>query len=130
MHKARSVVYVIIAIINIFVSIRLIRKWGASGAAMGTAISLIVGNMLFMNWYYYKKIQLDIPYFWKETLKLLPAQLICLIVGFIISYFIEITNWGSFCICIALYFLFYITVLWHQGMNTDEKGLIKGMLKK
>jgi len=52
MHKARSIVYLLIAMINVFISIPLIKYFGTVGAAVGTAFSLLVGNGLFMNWYY------------------------------------------------------------------------------
>ena len=66
MHKARSVIYMMIAIANVFISIPLIKIMGPAGAAFGTAISLTVGNIFFMNWYYQKRIGLDMIYFWKQ----------------------------------------------------------------
>ena len=53
MHKARSAVYLFIAIANVFVSIPLIKLMGPAGAALGTAISLFAGNIIFMNWHYH-----------------------------------------------------------------------------
>lgn len=63
LHRVRSVVYLCIAISNVLISIPFIKIWGPSGAALGTAISLIVGNIIFMNIYYQKRIGLDILYF-------------------------------------------------------------------
>jgi O-antigen/teichoic acid export membrane protein len=69
-HKARSVVYACLAIGNVGVSIGLVPYWGVVGAAAGTTISLILGNILFMNWYYHKKLGLDMITFWKDILAL------------------------------------------------------------
>ena len=49
MHKFRSVLYFAIAAINIAVSIPLCIKFGELGCAFGTALSLVVGNIIIMN---------------------------------------------------------------------------------
>ena len=58
MHKSRSIVYLFISVMNIFISIPLIKMFGAIGAAAGTAFALFLGNILFINWYYQYKIKL------------------------------------------------------------------------
>ncbi len=37
----------------LFLSIPLAKAYGGTGAAIGTAISLLIGNGLVMNWYYH-----------------------------------------------------------------------------
>lgn len=70
MHKVRSIVYLFIAIANVFVSIPLIKLMGPAGAALGTAISLFAGNIIFMNWYYHARIGMNMIYFGKRLLNL------------------------------------------------------------
>lgn len=70
MHKARAIIYLAIAIANVFISIPLIKVIGPTGAALGTAISLIVGNIIFMNWYYHVRIGMNMIYFWKRDCKI------------------------------------------------------------
>ena len=53
MHQFRSWVYFFIAVANVFLSIPLAKAYGGIGAAIGTAISLLIGNGLVMNWYYH-----------------------------------------------------------------------------
>lgn len=48
--------------------------WAGIGCALGTAISMIVGNGLIMNWYYQTHIGLDMRYFWKNILKIVPGD--------------------------------------------------------
>ena len=92
MHKARAVVYLAIAIANVFVSIPLIKLMGPAGAALGTAISLIAGNIIFMNWYYHARIGMNMFYFWKEIAKFIPALIAPCAVGFVIMKFATITG--------------------------------------
>ena len=92
MHKARSVVYLFIAIANVFISIPLIKLIGSAGAALGTAISLIAGNIIFMNWYYHVRIGMNMIYFWKEIAKFIPALIAPCAVGIVIMNFVNITG--------------------------------------
>lgn len=129
MHKARSIVYLFVAISNIFVSIPCIKMWGASGAAIGTAISLIMGNGLFMNWYYYKKIKLDILYFWKQIAKFAPAIAISAMLGAVVRYLLPTENIFFLVFAIVIYVVVYALSMWVVGMNESEKKLVSVPIK-
>ncbi len=129
-HKTRSVVYFIIAIANIFASIPLIRLFGEVGAAAGTAIALIAGNIVFMNWYYHKKIGIDILYFWKEISKFIPALILPCVVGAVLMCFVPCTSWGALALLILAYTAVYSLCMWRWGMNADEKSLVSGVLNR
>ncbi|MBR5614069.1 MAG: oligosaccharide flippase family protein [Clostridia bacterium] len=131
MHKARALVYLLVAIGNIFVSIPCIKKWGTSGAAIGTAISLTVGNILFMNWYYYKRMNLDMFLFWKKLMRLLSLSAICVGLGEITKTFLLIPeSLGSLIAVILLYCVIYAVLIWLFGMNISEKNLVLKPLEK
>ena len=68
MHQFRSKVYFCMAIGNAIVSVPLGIKFSRIGCALGTAISMIIGNGFIMNWYYQTHIGLDMVYFWKRIL--------------------------------------------------------------
>ena len=125
MHKFRSIVYLIIAVSNIFVSIPCIRMWGAKGAAIGTMITLLLGNGLIMNIYYHKKIGLDVIYFWKEILKFAPSIAVSVAAGIVIRHFIPILNTIMFLLVVSIYALAYAASMWFIGMNKSEKDIIK-----
>ena len=125
MHKVRSVVYVIMAIANIFVSIPLIKHLGVIGASAGTALSLTIGNILFMNWYYHNRMKLDMVYFWKSLQKpLVLTALVALIGVFLKKVLLIYGNILSLMFAILLYSLIYVVILWFFGMNQDEKNLV------
>ncbi len=129
MHKARSVVYLFIAISNIFVSIPCIKAGGASGAAIGTAISLLVGNGLFMNIYYHKRIELDIVYFWKQIARFTPAIAVSAALGVVVKYILPINSIIFLGISIILYCIIYALSMWFMGMNESERILISVPIK-
>lgn len=85
MHIFRSIIYFLIAIGNVFISIPLVQLFGEMGAALGTAISLIIGNIIVMNWYYQVKIKLDMLYFWKQILMLMP----CVVTSTLLALFLS-----------------------------------------
>lgn len=130
MHKARSVVYFFIAIANVLISIPLIKISGPIGAAWGTAISLFAGNIVFMNWYYHKRIGLNMIYFWKEIFKFIPSLIPPFVVGFIIMKYVNINNLFDFIICGSIYTFVYGASLYFIGLNEEEKQLVAGPLKK
>ena len=130
MHKARAVVYLVIAIVNVFISIPLIKFMGPAGAALGTAISLIVGNIIFMNWYYQARIGLNMLYFWKEIAKVIPSLIVPFVVGVIIMRFTNITGLISLGVFATIYTVVYGLSMYFLGMNAEEKQLVVGPIKK
>lgn len=130
-HKTRSVVYLFVALSNIFVSIPCIKQWGAGGAAVGTAVSLTFGNILFMNYYYHKKMNLDMGLFWKKIFGLLIPTVVAGIIGKVIAGFWQINGriWVLI-VQMVIYVGMYAVIQWRFGMNESERNLIIVPLKK
>ena len=130
MHKARAVVYLAIAIANVFISIPLIKLMGPAGAALGTAISLIAGNAIFMNWYYHARIGMNMIYFWKEIAKFIPALIAPCAVGIVIMNFVNITGFVKLGVFAVVYTAVYAFSMFFLGMNAEEKQLVMGPIRK
>ena len=124
-HKTRSIVYFFIAVINVLLSIPLIKLYGAIGAALGTAISLILGNIIFMNWYYHNRIGIDIIEFWISIFKIFPALIFPILFGIMIKKFFELNNIMIFVVAIVAYTFVYVCSMWLFGLNVEEKNMIK-----
>lgn len=129
-HQARSIVYFLIAIANVLISIPLIKAVGTVGAAMGTGISLICGNIIFMNWYYQKHIGLDMFYFWKEIAKFISGLIIPCIMGLLIMNFVSISSLIVLGLWIVLYTAVYCLSMYFLGMNEEEKQIVMGPIRK
>ena len=130
MHRARSVVYFCIALANVLLSIPLIRKYGVVGAPIGTAASIILGNGFFMNWYYDKRIGLEISRFWKSILSFLPAFIVPILFGAIITHFWPAKQMGSIIVFAIAYGAVFFVSIWLWGMNTVERNMIRNMYCK
>lgn len=130
MHQFRSILYFIIAILNILLSIPLSIRYGAIGSAIGTSISYILGNGLAMNWHYSSKVGLDIKLFWKEIISIIPALLLPSVVGLTI-FIIKIKVTFSIFIFLGLiYSSVFMVSMWFIGLNNYEKNLLKNLFKR
>ena len=129
-HQFRSITYLIIAICNIGISIPLARKWGAVGAAMGTAISLLIGNGLIMNLFYHKLLHIDMKYFWKEILKTWKGFLIPAILAAFIMKWVVFENLKIFLLCAFMFAVVYCVSILTFSCNREEKELIFGMIRR
>lgn len=123
MHKFRSVLYIIIALGNILMSIPLCIKFGEIGCAAGTCLSLTVGNIIIMNFYYHKRVGIDIIYFWKEIFKFIPSLILPSAAMLFIHHFMQ-TNIISVIICTFMFTVIYIISIFLLGLNKNEKKLI------
>ena len=67
LHQFRSWVYLGVAVGNVALSIPLAQRFEGIGAAAATATSLIIGNVIIMNWHYQARVGLDIKEFWRQS---------------------------------------------------------------
>lgn len=129
-HKARSIVYFLIAIANIAISIPLITLWGPIGATLGTAISLVIGNILFMNWYYYKKLDIDIPKFWKSISQFIPGLIIPSFYAIVVTNYFSYSGKLIFTLQLVIYTVLFFVSMYFISMNNYEKKHIRSILNK
>ena len=127
-HRARSIVYFMMAIANVFISIPLIKCIGEIGAALGTTISLLCANILFMNWYYHNRIGLDMIYFWKNIGSMVKGLIIPAILGTIIFLYVNTNGMLRFSVFVAIYSITYFLSMWILGLNTEEKRIVTSAL--
>ena len=129
-HQFRSIVYLIIAIMNVISTYLVVPTMGYIGAALCSCISYLLGQGLIMNGYYYKVVGIDIPLFWKNIFKLSAIPGCMLIVGLIILNFFEITVWRVFLIGVLLYSCIYAVLMYRFSLNDYEKDIFRKPLMK
>ncbi len=129
-HQFRSIVYLIMAVLNVGISIWFAMMWGEIGAAIGTTISLLVSNGLIMNIYYQKKLGINIAEFWKSIGKTLPGLIVPVLSGTALMVFYNFNTLLDFVLLAFGYTFFYIISIYFLGMNKDEKNMINNIFKK
>ena len=126
-HQFRSIVYIVIAILNIGVSIPLAIRFGGIGAAIGTAGSNILGQILVMNWFYWKRIGIDIPRYWKNFIKFAIPVTALSVVAYFATRSVEF-SWVSLVLTIGVFGLAYLAIVLLFA-NKYEKELFKSLLR-
>ena len=128
-HKFRSLAYTVMAVINLVMSVFLCQKYGAVGAAAGTAFALIAANGFIMNIFYHIRCGVNIIEFWKNILSISKGLLIPVAIGFIIYRYWNCSSWIMLILGIVIYSLAYFLNMWFLGMNSYEKDLILSFRK-
>lgn len=129
-YKFRVIVLFIFAIFNLIITVFLSRLYGGIGAAIGTALSIICGQIIFMNIFYYKKTHIDIPKFWQNILKMTLPIFVVFLIGFGIKKIVPINNNFILLIQILIYTILYVLVMLKFGTNQYEKDLFIKPIKK
>ena len=129
-HHFRSLVYLGMALINLFSSIFLCQRFGAIGTAIGTGGSLLIANGVIMNIYYHKKCNIDILLFWKNILGMSLGLLLPIGLGVSILHFVDLFVLWKFLLCVVLYVPVYCLSMWLVGMNRYEKNLVLAPISK
>lgn len=123
-YKFKSISTLIMAGANIIISIFLAKKYGPIGSAIGTAIALVICNIILINIYYYKIIKIDVVKFWKSIAKMTLKMLIPVIIIVILLYFIRLDNLLSMIIFIPIYCLLYFLDCYLFIINDQERGYL------
>lgn len=129
-YRFRTITMIIMAGANIIASIFLASKYGAIGAAIGTAASLIICNIIIMNIYYYKVIKINVIKFWKNIMRMTLPFTLPIIVIIIIMNAISLSGYMNLIIFGGIYTLMYSIVSYFFVMNDYEKNIINKVLRK
>ncbi|MGN0488974.1 MAG: lipopolysaccharide biosynthesis protein [Ruminococcus sp.] len=129
-HRFRSIVYLIVAIANVILTIPALNIFGVVGAALMTGICSIGGSLVTMNWYYWKKIKLEIPRFWKNVSKIYIGPIILCAITLFVSNFVAFNSWLSIFIGIIIFTSVFFVYNWLFIMTDYEKEIFIGPIKK
>lgn len=109
-HMFRSIVLTLFSVLNILITIIMVSKFDVYGLTVGYILSLIFGYGIIMNWYYHKKLKLNMITFWKDYLPYLVPCLVATISCKKLFNF-PIDNMKSFIMIGSIYILIYIVMV-------------------
>lgn len=128
--KTSAIILAVCSIGCLFLEYILSVHLGATGCAMGIALSMIIGQVVLLNIYYARKQNIDIKRFWKEIIQLSAVPLIFLILGIEITSVIKIDTLYMLCCSIVLFSIIYVPVYYKFSMNNWERNLLKSVLHR
>lgn len=130
MHKFRSILLALIAVVNIFISIPLAKTYGGIGSAIGTSLSLIIGNIIILNIYYYKKVGINVIEFWKSIIKMTIPMIIPITAIVFLMHFVTLHGYVNLIIFGGIYTILYCLTCYFIVMDDYEKNLVNKIFIK
>lgn len=130
-HKEQAILKGIIVLLNILLTVVLIKWQPLIGATIGTFISLVLGDVVVMNVIFRKKLKMDLGYYYKGLAKgILPCIAVATAVGFVARHFLKNGGWISLLLEVAIICLVYAVCILMFGMNPYEKNMVSSVLRK
>lgn len=130
MHKFRSILLALIAVANIFISIPLAKAYGGIGSAIGTSLSLIIGNIIILNIYYHKKVGINVIEFWKSIIKMTIPMIIPIVAIVILMHFATLHGYVNLIVFGGIYTILYCLTCYFLVMDDYEKNIVNKVLIK
>ncbi len=130
LHKFRAIVYIIMAVVNVVVSIILCPRFGVIGCAFGTAVSLILVQGIVINFYYHKKCNLDVIAFWKSITGSCKTLLLPIVFGLICKFIRPEISLIELIVQLCIFSCIYVVSLYFFGLDYNDKTKIKNILLK
>lgn len=130
LHRFRSLFYGGMAIINLILTVFLCQRYGAVGAAAGTAFATVVANGIAMNIYYHKKCKIDILGFWKNILRMSVGLMIPILCGTVVLRFVDLGKLYWLIGSIVMYSAVYAVSMYLLGFNSYERSLFAQPVKR
>lgn len=130
-HKEQAILKCVIVLLNIVLTITLIKWQPLIGATIGTFISLILGDVVVMNVIFCKKLKMDLRYYYRRLMEgILPCIAIASAVGFAANYFMKNGGWLQLFIEVMLICVVYAAGILLFGANACEKKLVLSVVRK
>lgn len=128
----RGVMYLAMALLNVPLTIVLLREVGLLGAAISTAIAMFIGSGIIMNVYYSQAAKLDIRQFWREVGKVAAPLLLAVALFALLAnaLHLAIHQWSGFILAGLLYVALFCVFLWAFGLDDYEKDLLRSFAIK
>lgn len=121
----QTMILCVTTVLNLFLTIILIPRFGIIGAAIGTAVSYLVGNTFGMNLYYKYCLKLNIGVFFKGVLhKIWFPIILSFVIGCVMTKYIPHETWVELIISCLLFLLMYIILILCFGINKADRKLI------
>lgn len=129
-NKFRAITYLLAAVINVIVTWYALKVIGVLGAAFATSLASFFSSGVMMNWFYLKRLNLQVFRFWRS---IYPIYIPTILLSVVFIFLGRVVNFYSLPVLVSFILLFvfcFITVQWKLVMNEYEKNIILNILHK
>lgn len=123
-HKARSVCYLVMAALNLAITVLLAPSIGYWAPAIGYIAYVVLGCGVFMNWYYQKRIGLDMGFFWRRVLPVVGVGLVAAAVCLGGTLLLPVSSWFAFVAWGVVYTLVYLVLIGAFALTKEERAAL------
>ncbi len=120
-HALWNVMNLIIACINVLISIPLTIRYQEFGSALGSCITMGFTTIFLHGIYYHKTVKLDILGFFKSFSSFLFPCMLILFIGKTILYLESISTWNELICSIIIFSVIYFIIMLKFAFNQEEK---------
>ena len=123
----KAMTYISLIVIGTAVGAYLVRFYGVIGLAVGSTGGWLLSQVV-MNFYYQKRMHLNISRFFKELLhRILPTFIVILAIGYALNFILG-ENWIYLMIKIVVFAGLFVVLMYKFGMNSSETTMIRESL--
>lgn len=127
-HKEQAILKILVVLLNVLLTVALIKWNPLLGATVGTFISLLVGDVVVMNVVFKKKIRISLTEYYKGLFKgIVRTFLIAVIAGKLFSL-LRLSGWPGFICNVFVYCACFAAAAIKIGMNHSEKQMMSGII--
>lgn len=131
-HKGRAMISLTFAVLKIGVIILMVYKIGILGCAIGYLIIYILRIIAYN--FYYKRVGIDIVYFWRKLFTpFLKITILCILL-YVLAHFtlqyVKVEGYSSILISASAYAILFIVGSWLAILNKDEKKILNSIGKR
>ena len=121
-HKARSIVYLCMAVLNVVLTWVASPYLGYWAPAIAYILSISLGNGVFMNWYYQARIGLDMGYYWRRNIPVVLVSAVVLATCGLGVAFLPVTSWWWFLAWGVVYTVLFAVAMWRFVLDESERA--------
>lgn len=121
-QKFKAITYLVLALVNVAVSIPAVHYFGYLGCAVASMVCLWVGTGPVINWYYSRRLGLDMRNFFRlVSVPVIASWIVCVVFWALFSRVPTSSNWVVFIIEVGAYVGTFSVVAWMWVLEGEEK---------
>lgn len=128
MHRPRSVAMLAGAVLNVVITLMASPLIGYWAPAVGYVACIALCNGAFMNWYYQRRVGLDMVHFWRRNLPVMLAGAAVTVACLAGSSLVPVNGWPAFLAWGAAYTALYAAALWLAVLSEGERRALASRL--
>lgn len=106
-------------------------RWGAIGAGIAICIGSVIGNIVGINFVYYRVLRIDIFRFFKEChIKMIIPLIIMVCIGVLMQFIFPVQHLLPFTLKASVFGIVYIAFMWVLALNNSERILFADVLRR